>query len=50
MKLHLDNPDLVVVLESGAANVIVSGFANRPGAISFDRPTTQTRPLRRRAE
>ena len=37
---HLDNPDLVVVLESGAANVIVSGFANRPGKYSFDRPTT----------
>src|SRR6266540_1686949 len=37
---HLDNPDLVVTLESGAANVIVSGFANRPGKYSFDRPTT----------
>jgi polysaccharide export outer membrane protein len=37
---HLDNPDLVVVLESGAANVIVSGFANKPGKYSFDRPTT----------
>jgi polysaccharide export outer membrane protein len=37
---HLDNSDLVVMLESGAANVIVSGFANRPGKYSFDRPTT----------
>jgi polysaccharide export outer membrane protein len=37
---HLDNPDLVVTLESGAANVIVSGFANKPGKYTFDRPTT----------
>jgi polysaccharide export outer membrane protein len=37
---QLDNPDLVVTLESGATNVIVSGFANRPGKYSFDRPTT----------
>jgi polysaccharide export outer membrane protein len=37
---HLDNPDLVVMLETGPANVIVSGFANRPGKYSFDRPTT----------
>ena len=37
---HLDNPDVLVTLESGATNVIVSGFANRPGKYSFDRPTT----------
>jgi polysaccharide biosynthesis/export protein len=37
---HLDNPDVLVTLESGATNVIVSGFANRPGKFSFDRPTT----------
>ena len=37
---HLDNPDLVVALENGVANVIVSGFANRPGKYAFDRPTT----------
>ena len=37
---NLDNPDLVVVLENGTANVIVSGFANRPGKYAFDRPTT----------
>ncbi|HZS16418.1 MAG TPA: polysaccharide biosynthesis/export family protein [Candidatus Udaeobacter sp.] len=37
---HLDNPEVVVTLESGATNVIISGFANRPGKYSFDRPTT----------
>lgn len=37
---HLDNPDLLVTLENGTANVIVSGFANRPGKYAFDRPTT----------
>jgi polysaccharide biosynthesis/export protein len=37
---QLDNPDVLVTLESGAANVIVSGFANKPGKYSFDRPTT----------
>ena len=37
---HLDNPDLVVALESGVANVIISGFANKPGKYAFDRPTT----------
>jgi polysaccharide export outer membrane protein len=37
---HLDNPEVVVTLDSGATNVIVSGFANRPGRYSFDRPTT----------
>jgi len=36
----LDNPEVLVTLENGAAAVIVSGFANRPGKIVFDRPTT----------
>jgi polysaccharide export outer membrane protein len=35
----LDNPEVLVTLE-GTATVIVSGFANKPGKISFDRPTT----------
>jgi polysaccharide export outer membrane protein len=35
----LDNPEVLVTLES-TATVIVSGFANKPGKISFDRPTT----------
>src|SRR5690348_16959472 len=33
---HLDNPDLVVTLDTGATNVIVSGFANKPGKYTFD--------------
>jgi len=37
---HLENSDLVVTLESGIVGVIVSGFANKPGKLSFDRPTT----------
>jgi polysaccharide export outer membrane protein len=37
---HLDNPELLVTLESGTASVIVSGFANNPGKIEFDRPKT----------
>jgi polysaccharide biosynthesis/export protein len=37
---HLDNPELLVTLESGTASVIVSGFANKPGKIEFDRPKT----------
>jgi polysaccharide biosynthesis/export protein len=36
----LDNPEVLVTLESGTAIVIVSGFANKPGKIAFDRPTT----------
>jgi polysaccharide biosynthesis/export protein len=36
----LDNPQVLVTLESGTATVIVSGFANKPGKIDFDRPTT----------
>ncbi len=37
---HLDNPEVLVTLENGAATVIISGFANRPGKLVFDRPTT----------
>jgi polysaccharide biosynthesis/export protein len=36
----LDNPEVLVTLENGLATVIVSGFANKPGEIKFDRPTT----------
>ena len=36
---HLDNPEVLVILE-GTATVIISGFANKPGKIEFDRPTT----------
>ncbi len=37
---YLDNPEVLVTLENGLATVIISGFANKPGAITFDRPTT----------
>ena len=37
---NLDNPEVLVTLENGAAAVIISGFANRPGKVVFDRPTT----------
>lgn len=37
---QLDNPEVLVTLESGAAGVIISGFANKPGKYVFDRPTT----------
>jgi polysaccharide export outer membrane protein len=36
----LDNNEVLVTLENGTATVIISGFANRPGPITFDRPTT----------
>jgi polysaccharide biosynthesis/export protein len=36
----LDNSEVLVTLEDGKATVIVSGFANRPGPFTFDRPTT----------
>jgi polysaccharide biosynthesis/export protein len=36
----LDNPEVLVTLESGTATVIVSGFANKPGKVDFDRPKT----------
>jgi polysaccharide biosynthesis/export protein len=37
---ELENNEVLVTLEDGRATVIVSGFANRPGGITFDRPTT----------
>jgi polysaccharide export outer membrane protein len=37
---RLDNPEVLVTLEKGTATVIVSGFANKPGKVDFDRPTT----------
>ena len=37
---QLDNSEVLVTLENGTANVIVSGFANKPGTYPFDRPTT----------
>jgi polysaccharide export outer membrane protein len=36
----LDNPEVLVTLENGTATAIVSGFANKPGKIDFDRPKT----------
>jgi polysaccharide biosynthesis/export protein len=36
----LENSEVLVTLENGQATVIVSGFANKPGKFSFDRPTT----------
>jgi polysaccharide biosynthesis/export protein len=36
----LDNPEVLITLETGTATVIVSGFANKPGKVPFDRPTT----------
>jgi polysaccharide biosynthesis/export protein len=37
---HLDDAEVLVTLETGMASVIVSGFANKPGKIEFDRPKT----------
>src|SRR5438552_6231875 len=37
---QLENSEVLVTLENGTATVIVSGFANKPGALNFDRPTT----------
>jgi len=37
---YLDNPEVLVTLDNGMGTVVVSGFANKPGAITFDRPTT----------
>ena len=39
-KAQLRNSELTVTLESGVANVVVSGYVNRPGKLQFDRPTT----------
>src|SRR6266699_6879507 len=36
----LENNEVLVTLETGTATVTVSGFANKPGGITFDRPTT----------
>ena len=36
----LDTGEVLVTLENGTATVTVSGFANKPGPIAFDRPTT----------
>jgi polysaccharide biosynthesis/export protein len=36
----LDNSEVLVTVEEGRATVIISGFANKPGPIAFDRPTT----------
>ncbi len=37
---YLENSEVLVILESGPATVIVSGFANYPGKVTVDRPTT----------
>jgi polysaccharide export outer membrane protein len=37
---YLENPDVLVTLDNGLATVVVSGFVNKPGTITFDRPTT----------
>ena len=37
---HVENSEVLVTLETGQATVIVSGFANKPGKLSVDRPTT----------
>ena len=37
---ELENSEVLVTLENGTATVTVSGFANKPGKLSFDRPTT----------
>ena len=48
---HLDNPEVLVTLENGAATVIISGFASRPGKVVFDRPDNRyTRRSWKRAE
>jgi polysaccharide export outer membrane protein len=36
----LDNSEVLVTLENGNATAIVAGFANNPGKVEFDRPTT----------
>jgi polysaccharide export outer membrane protein len=37
---RLDNPEVLLILESGTATAIVAGFANHPGKVDFDRPKT----------
>ena len=36
----LENNEVLVTLETSTPTVTVSGFANKPGVYSFDRPTT----------
>jgi polysaccharide biosynthesis/export protein len=36
----LENNEVLVTLENGTAAVTVAGFANKPGVVGFDRPTT----------
>jgi polysaccharide biosynthesis/export protein len=37
---QLESNEVLVTLENGTATVTVAGFANKPAAYSFDRPTT----------
>jgi protein involved in polysaccharide export with SLBB domain len=37
---RLDNPEVLVTIETSLPSVIVSGFAHKPGKIDFDRPKT----------
>ena len=37
---QLESSEVLVTLENGTATVTVAGFANKPGAYGFDRPTT----------
>ena len=37
---QLESNEVLVTLENGTATVTVAGFANKPGAVAFDRPTT----------
>jgi len=37
---QLENNEVLVTLENGAATVTVAGFANKPGPYAFDRPMT----------
>jgi protein involved in polysaccharide export with SLBB domain len=39
-KSQLRNSDVVVTLESGVAEVVVSGAVQKPAKLSFERPTT----------
>ena len=39
-KPQLRNSDLLVTLEGGAGQVVVSGAVGKPGKLEFDRPTT----------
>jgi polysaccharide export outer membrane protein len=39
-KSQLRNSDVVVTLETGTATAFVSGYVNKAGKITFDRPTT----------